>query len=337
MRETDLQYLTCPACRSDLTIAEVAGKANGQLETGLLTCEACGARFPIVGGVPRFVPLENYASTFGLEWTVHARTQYDRYTGLTLSRDRFFNETGWERDLGGQTILEVGSGAGRFTDPAASTGAFVVSLDYSYAVDANYQMNGERENVLIVQGDVYSMPVRTDRFDKVFCFGMLQHTPRVRDAFLALPPHLRDGGQLVVDVYKKTITTTLLATKYWVRPLTRHMEPARLYRLTQRWVDLMWPFCSVIGTIPRIGRALNWRLLVADYRGLGLHGDVLREWAYLDTFDMLSPRYDEPQTSDTVRRWFRDAGLIDTEVRNGANGITGKGTKPARIGARRAG
>ncbi len=97
------------------------------------------------------------------------------YTGSDLSERRFFAETKWDRNLAGEVILEVGSGSGRFTTPAASTGAMVVSLDYSYAVEANYAQNGHRENVLIVQGDIYRMPFRKESFDKLFCIGVLQH------------------------------------------------------------------------------------------------------------------------------------------------------------------
>src|SRR5205814_4097766 len=141
----------------------------------------------------------------------------------------------WPRELSGELILEVGSGSGRFTEQAASTGAFVVSLDYSYAVEANYSSNGAKENVLIVQGDIYAMPFPRGYFDKVFCLGVLQHTPDVHKAFLALPPMLKPGGELVVDVYKRTFFRTYLSTKYYARRFTRKMDPEHLYRFTRRW------------------------------------------------------------------------------------------------------
>ena len=158
----------------------------------------------MIAGVPRFVPRENYASGFGLEWTKHARTQYDSYSGIPASEQRFFGETGWPRDMTGELILEVGSGSGRFTEQAARTGATVVSLDYSYAVDANNASNGARNNVLIVQADVFAMPFRPRSFDRVFCFGMLQHTPSPSSAFAALPP-CSESGRSVVRGYLQGI------------------------------------------------------------------------------------------------------------------------------------
>jgi SAM-dependent methyltransferase len=220
------------------------------------------------------------------------------YSGIPASEQRFFGQTGWPRDLGGEVILEVGSGSGRFTEQAAGTGATVVSLDYSYAVDANFASNGARSNVLIVQADVFAMPFRPQSFDRVFCFGMLQHTPSPSRAFATLPAVLKAGGSLCADIYKVSFWRTIAQTKYWVRPFTRHMNPDRLYARVQRWVNFMWPLANIIRRLPK-GYAINWRLLVADYSFLGLQGQMLKEWSYLDTFDMLAPRYDRPATRET--------------------------------------
>ncbi len=70
--------------------------------------------------------------------------------------------------------------------------------------------------------------------------------------------------------------------------------------------------------------------MVADYsRPLPeASDDVLREWAYLDTFDMLSPAYDLPQTVRTFRSWYEETGLEDIEVVRGYNGVEGRGRRP---------
>jgi len=322
-----LRLLACPGCNASLECTR--GTANGGiLLEGALGCAACRREFPVSGGIPRFVPRENYASGFGLEWTRHARTQYDSYSGLRVSEERFFAQTGWPRDLRGELVLEVGSGSGRFTEQAANTGATVVSLDYSYAVDANHASNGKRSNVLITQGDVFAMPFRAGTFDRLFCFGMLQHTPDPKRALQALPAVLRPGGVLCVDIYKATLIRALLHTKYYVRPFTRRMDPERLYRRVCAWVNLMWPLATLIRRLPK-GYAINWRLLVADYSFLGLEGEMLKEWSYLDTFDMLAPRYDRPVRIDTIRRWAREARLQAVAAEYTAHGVVLRATAPA--------
>ncbi|MEP7245913.1 MAG: methyltransferase domain-containing protein [Gammaproteobacteria bacterium] len=323
-----LEFLACPRCFGSLSIAKTVQGGDGALVEGALACPACATEYPVIGGVPRFVPRENYASGFGLEWTKHARTQYDSYSGIPASERRFFDQTHWPRDMRGQRIVEVGSGSGRFTEQAAVTGATVVSLDYSYAVDANYASNGAKRNVLIVQADVFAMPFRSGTFDKLFCFGMLQHTPDPKRAFMALPRVLKPGGVLCADIYKVTAFHTFLHPKYWVRPLTRHMNPDRLYARVRAWVDFMWPLATLIRKLPK-GHSINWRLLlVADYSQLGLKGDMLKEWAYLDTFDMLAPRYDRPATLSIFRKWGVEAGLVDVDGEYSTHGVTLRGRAP---------
>lgn len=337
MRKDHVIYLACPVCQGEFKVADIRAEHDQRIEEGTLLCTSCGKGYPIVRHIPRFVPMANYASGFGLQWTIHAKTQYDSYTGFNISERRLFAETGWPRDLSGEIILEAGSGAGRFTEQAVKTRALVISMDYSYAVDANYQSNGHYDNLLIVQGDIYHMPFRENFFDRTVCIGVLQHTPDVKAAFMTLTHCLKPGGQLVVDVYPvetglRGTIKQLLKTKYWVRPLTRELPPEKLYPWCKRYVSAMWPLARWINRVPRIGRYINWALLIADYRGrYPLSESLLKEWAILDTFDMLAPAYDNPQSVETVRRWFEEAGMVNIQVQLGCEdvlkGVLGRGTK----------
>lgn len=331
MREDHLKFLVCPACINSLKLINAKRNDSCLIESGILLCTECKSQYEIVRYVPRFVSQENYASGFGFQWNIHATTQYDNYSGGNPSEKRFFEETRWERDLRGQIVLEVGSGSGRFTEQAATTGAMIVSMDYSAAVDANYASNGKKDNVLIVQGDLYSMPFKRNFFDKLLCFGVLQHTPDVKKAFMELPLFLKKDGKIAIDVYRKeNFFRHLFKTKYWVRPITRRMRPDKLYKYTTKYITFMWPLAKIIARLP-YGRKINWALLIADYRNEFNFGeDMLKEWAILDTFDMLSPAYDQPQTIDTIKKWFREAQLSDVEVHYGYNGIEGRGTKPEK-------
>lgn len=328
MREEHIKFIVCPKCKMDLELSEVERGEDNRIRSGKFDCKKCQSYYPIMEYIPRFVPLDNYANSFGLEWTYHARTQYDDYSGANVSEKRFFEETGWAGDLTGQFILEIGSGSGRFTAQAASTGALVVSVDYSYAVDVNYTFNGKSSNVFIIQADINSLPLRENYFDKLFCLGVLQHTPDPGRAFISLPHYLKKNGEIVIDVYK-TIggIKRLFQTKHWVRPITRKLNPRLLYGILSNYVRFMWPISRLIHNLPH-GRQLNWALLVADYRGVyDLSEEMLKEWAILDTFDMLSPAYDNPQTLDMVNQWFNEAHLKNVEVNYGYTGIVGRGEK----------
>lgn len=93
-----------------------------------------GNSFPILNGIPRFVELENYSSSFGFQWNEYDKTQVDEHSKNTISRDRFYRSTKWTYEsLNGAKILEVGSGSGRFSQVMLEAGADLYSFDYSNA------------------------------------------------------------------------------------------------------------------------------------------------------------------------------------------------------------
>jgi hypothetical protein len=54
----------------------------------------------------------------------------------------------------------------------------------------------------------------------------------------------------------------------------------------------------------------------------------VHEWAVLDTFDMLAPTYDRPQTPRALAGWARCAGLEGVEIGQFGH-LVARGRKPA--------
>ena len=313
-----IELLACPQCGAAVRLRSAAQKPEA------LDCSDCGASYPVVQDVPRFVSSDNYAASFGMQWNRHRRTQLDSVTGLPITRDRFFSTTRWPERMAGQRILEAGSGAGRLTEVLLTTGAIVYSFDYSAAVDANAATNGDSDRLCLFQSDIFHIPVRKAAFDKVICSGVLQHTPDPEAAFKSLAACVRPGGELAIDVYARR-ATALVSWHYLLRPITTRMNPQRLYRLVERSVDLMLPVAARLRRhAGRVGAAL---LPIAVHSHLGLTPALTREWAVLDTFDMYAPQHDHPKSHRTVARWFADAGFTNVHVGPGPNGIIGRGTR----------
>ncbi len=328
MRETALKYLVCPQCKKNLILDTYRVK-QGRIEEGALFCHPCAKQYPIKNFIPRFVPSKNYAESFGYQWKKMGHLQYDSVSGQPISKERFFKTTGWNTELFNEVILEAGCGGGRFTEVALQTKAFIVSFDYSNAVEVNYEFNGHHDNLLIVQADIYQMPFPPNSFDKVFCLGVLQHLPDVEKGFFSLTKMVKPQGHLAIDVYKKSLLRQLFYTKYHLRHFTKRMDKERLFHLIEKWVNFWWNKVGWISKYVPYGRYIVKNFFfIADYRGaLPLEDDVLRQWAILDTFDMFSPMYDQPQTIKTVKRWFEEGGFEAIEVFYGYNGIIGRGKK----------
>ncbi|HEV7764281.1 MAG TPA: methyltransferase domain-containing protein [Thermoanaerobaculia bacterium] len=308
-----LDILACPQCREALEPVDVA--ASDVIEEGALRCRGCGSRYPVVRGIPRFVPAENYASSFGFQWNLFPRTQLDSSSGLPITKQRFFASTGWtEEELKGKRVLDVGCGSGRFAEVALATGARVVAFDYSSSVDACRDNFGANEQLDLLQADLYSLPFRDGVFEYVYCLGMLQNTPDPERAFQSVLAPLQPGGKIAVDVYPKN-WLNVFWPKYWLRPLTRRMRHDRLLRLIQRLMPMLLAISRTLGRVPRIGRKLRFLVPVANYEGIyPLNEEQLHQWAVLDTFDMLSPAHDHPQSAATMRGWGVAAGLRNGEV-----------------------
>ena len=328
MRAEHLQYLRCPKTKRTLELqSELLEKER--VKKGVLTEPISGHKYPILNFIPRFVHMNNYADNFGLEWNKHSRTQYDDSSGFNVSKERFENETKWGKKLFDEVILEAGSGSGRFTKYALETGAMVISFDYSNAVEANYKSNGQDENLLIVQADIYAMPFEFEFFDRVICIGVLQHTPTPKESFKNLVKIIKKGGHICTDIYLKSFPKIVLTPKYLIRKFSKRMNPDKLYKLTENYVNFMWPLALLIMKIPKIGKMINWRLMIADYSRLlkGADTDTLKEWAILDTYDMVSPAYDFPVTLKTFKKWHAEESLVEIDVHYGYNGIEGRAIK----------
>jgi SAM-dependent methyltransferase len=326
MKVENLKLYRCPSCRSDqLALSSAQQIDDGWIEEGAIECGKCPAKFLITRGLPRFVPEANYADSFGFQWNIHRKTQLDSYSGLPISRNRVFGVTSWDADLRGERILEAGSGAGRFTEILVKTGADVISFDYSVAVDANYKNNGSNRNLNLFQGDIFNIPLEPASFEKVFCFGVLQHTPDPAAAFASLSTYVRPGGQLAIDVYRRDFFGWL-QWKYLLRPVTKHMKKPTLYGLIEYVTPALIHVSKVLRKIA--GRAGARFVPIVEFDHLGLSPELNRQWAILDTFDMYSPAHDHPQSLTDVRCWFESAGFVEIDVRKGPNGVVGMGRRP---------
>jgi 2-polyprenyl-3-methyl-5-hydroxy-6-metoxy-1,4-benzoquinol methylase len=263
--------------------------------------------FVFKNGSFRIASDDNYTDNFGFQWNRFAETQIDKVSDLDISKKRFFAETGWDKeDLSEKNILEVGSGAGRFTQIILDyTKANLYSLDYSNAIEANFRNNGPNDRLKLFQASIYEMPFAAEQFDKVFCLGVLQHTPDVEKSVKALINMVKPGGELVVDFYPYKGLQTKLQAKYILRPLTKNMPNEKLFKKINNNVDWLIKtskFFSKIGL-----NKINRFLPLCDIEGT-LPNNVpylkLRDMCVLDTFDMFSPEFDQPQKISTIVKWF---------------------------------
>lgn len=285
--------------------------------------------YRIVRGIPRICDSANYTDNFGLQWNRFARTQLDREGGSRQSATRFFTETAWTPDqLDGIDLLEVGSGAGRFSRVVLEeTRANLWSVDFSNAVEANLANNGviAPDRFHLAQASIYEMPYPDGSFDKVFCLGVLQHTPNFEGSVRELIAKAKSGGEIVVDFYPIKGFWTKIHAKYMLRPISTRLSHEQLLALIERHAGKLVRLSRLLD---RAGLHVLTRFLpVCDIRGTlpkELSPEELHEWVVLDTFDAFSPAYDNPQRLEAVAAMFGRNGARVTFagfVKNGPNSL----------------
>ena len=151
--------LVCPQCSASLQL-EIQDKNDGEIITGSFLCPDCCRKFPIREGIPRFVPSDVYAASFSFEWKRWQRTQFDTES-RRITESTFIVSTGRQpHELAGKLALDVGCGTGRFMDLLARTGAEIVGIDLSLAIEVAAKNLQSSPNCHFVQADALTPPFR---------------------------------------------------------------------------------------------------------------------------------------------------------------------------------
>ena len=325
------------AClRPTLMIPFISPTSGRQLErSGNVLESGAGEQFSIVDEIPRFVSSDNYASHFGHQWKLHALTQLDSSTGTRISRDRLERCLGAPLSvLSGKTVLEVGCGAGRFTELMVGAGALVHAVDLSVAVEANRQNVGSHPNYVVAQADLRRLPFPRESFDVVVALGMLQHTPSPEESVRALWPFVKPGGCLVIDHYTWTLSlVTKLASLY--RPAVKRLPPPAAKKVTDWLVDLFFPLHWSVRRVylaqMLLSRVSPCLVYFRTYPGLSKqqHRDLCR----LDTFDSLTDQYKRLRTTGQIRRLLgRLPGSSQVVAYRAGNGVEARVMKRTHCG-----
>lgn len=338
MNERLTRLLVCPRCKAGLSL-EITEKQNERIVTGNFHCGACELHYPIKNGIPRFVSSEAYTSSFSFEWKRWRRTQFD--TASRKSSETTFTASTGARpeDCVGKLVLDAGCGSGRYMDVLARSGAEVVGVDLSLAVEVAQENLGHLSNCHFIQADLFQLPFPADSFDFIYSIGVLHHTPNTKQAFIHLIRTLKPRGEAAIWVYpRRRLTETfdyfpervneVLALDVnfripekraahvrrvapmldWIMETSSSIERFFTTRLPSRWLYALCRVAIPLYYVYRIPIFFPLRLVTK------IAMDPDPEWRVLDTFDWYSPRYQWKHTYSQVRAWFEEAGMEEVAL-----------------------
>ena len=100
----------------------------------------------------------------------------------------------------GTRVLDVGCGDGRFSRRLAEMGLQVISIDFSPVAVERAQKrvrdSGLEKSITVLQEDLTKLNM-TEKFDGVFCHGVLMHIPDQEAAISNIFNVLNEGGRVV--------------------------------------------------------------------------------------------------------------------------------------------
>lgn len=362
-----IEFLRCIECGAHVKVASIAAHSGYPHlgPDGVLACDSCGERFPLIAGTARMLtrefrhglreayPLAREAwndpnpdfvspQPFGDDAAVKLRTaesfayEWERFGGpRTEWRRNFLDylQPHGEDFFAGRLVLDVGTGSGRHSARAAQLGAQVIAVDLGQAIDI--ARRNLPDEVLTVQADAERLPFERGAFDLVMSIGVLHHLPDTERALAAVSRHARPGGTVHVYLYWQP-------ERRWHRTVLRGVSRAR--RATTRLPHpLLRLACYPLAAILMAGIVIPYKILrqhrltepFARTLPLKTYADYPFGVLVNDQFDRFSAPLERRFSRVEVANMLLACGLVDTRVLPNA-GWVGDGVVP-QVGTVQAG
>lgn len=324
MKLSLLPFLVCRACGGSFSL--IPEKTEGtEVMEGRLACQGCAVAFPIVRGIPRFLPQtieadkKATAAAFAYEWTHYSElTEADRKEFLAWIAPLT------PADFRAQVVLDAGCGKGRHIHLSAQFGAkTVIGVDLSDAVESAFGNTRDLPSVHVIQADILHLPF-ANPFTLAYSIGVIHHLPVPKQGFLALSSHVQPGGRISVWVYGKEGNRWI---EQFVDPLRKNIT-SRLPKFITRCLCfppavLLYAGLKLLYK-PAVSRPWLKQLLPYSEYLCSISGYTFAE-NFWNVFDQLVAPTAYYHSRDEVVDWFETAAVQQTTIER-HNGNSWRGT-----------
>ena len=238
---------------------------------------------------------DDYTKNFGKQWKDYNTTQIDSFNNFDISKNFLkkiiFSEI---ENLKAKNILEIGCGAGRFTEYLAPISNICVSIDLSSAIYYNVAKNSK--NLFLIKADFLKL-ISKKKFDVVICRGVLQHTPNPFHSILKLYEFVDKKGVVFFDIYSKPKIGLFHPKYFFWRPLINKIFNYENFEIfLKKNIKILLNIKRKIKYIFFNSNFISDLFIpVWDYKDkLILNEKQLEDWAILDTLDGIYAKYDNP-------------------------------------------
>jgi ubiquinone/menaquinone biosynthesis C-methylase UbiE len=255
MHQKLLPLLACPRTGHALGLQQPVLDSSGAIASGLLVnLHNPSITYPIINGVPRFVPQTGSASvhSFGDQWNHFNFDKFSRHFAHHTIANTFGSYT-WFK---GKTVVDAGAGSGMQTRWLAENGAsHVIALELSHSVDGIISSNlAHLPNVDVIQCSIDAIPLKTDAITGlVMCNNVIQHTPSVAKTLAELWRITAPGAELAFNCYTRNDSSLPQRLRFKLYSCVRSLVSRLPFGLRMAYAHLM----SALRFIPGLGWALE--------------------------------------------------------------------------------
>jgi 2-polyprenyl-3-methyl-5-hydroxy-6-metoxy-1,4-benzoquinol methylase/uncharacterized protein YbaR (Trm112 family) len=244
MRRELLDLIGCPACSEFALVVEQANQQdiqyqNGhirEIESGVVACGACGARYPIEGYVMSFAErldpgVRSDGAFWGAFYSQHYEQGFHGFMDTTAEPVPFLTqgipesipfegeewcgvhvqlaEHRWVQP--GGRVVDIGVGAGWSSLFLARRGFDVIAFDPALELMQLAKRHAIACGVYLeyLCADMANVCVREESVDAVFALHSLHHVPDIEKALQVIHRMLRTGGCLAIDDHLQDVRRNL--------------------------------------------------------------------------------------------------------------------------------
>jgi ubiquinone/menaquinone biosynthesis C-methylase UbiE/uncharacterized protein YbaR (Trm112 family) len=333
-----------PDTKKPLSLKIKNSKNQEVLEGTFLSSEK--KEYPIVNGIPRFLSQEYYDSKkgkvtseeiqvtryFGSKWRLNACRSLGRSNAdKELLKETFLALLGCKsiEELAGiyehaETSLDVGCGVGWIEELFnVNTKTKMFAVDISQAVEEAYEKTKDKSNILVVQADLFKLPLYENYFDIVFSNGVIHHTANPKKAFSNLCRYLKPGGLIGVYIFNKKPLLREMADKE-IRKLTTRMSFNECLSFAQQVTALGKAFDKIEQQliieedIPLLninkGSYKLQRFIYNNFLKCFYNKELGDEFSYLINMDWYHAKYQSHHTREEMQGWFDENHIKNVQV-----------------------
>ena len=152
---------------------------------------------------------KHYTDSFGVEWKEYPNVQLDSENQYSwnISEARLELVLGFPLEfLKNKSVIEIGCGPGRFSEHFIKYCKDLTIVDSSDAI--NYNLTANHKNCTAHKKDFLDqgfIKENSNKFDIVFCRGVIQHTENRFNAIKSLFEYakIQPAGLVIFDVYPR--------------------------------------------------------------------------------------------------------------------------------------